>query len=149
MVLRICNDLKSFRKDITFGADLIVGFPTETEENFQNSLDLISTCQMSNVHIFPFSPKEGTPAAKMPQIKKKLINQRVLIAKNFTEKIKKKIMQKKIGMKEIFLYESDSLSYTDNYFKVMLLSQQKKIKSGSLIKARVVSVNNGKFQVEV
>ena len=90
MVLRICNDLKSFRKDITFGADLIVGFPTETEENFQNSLDLISTCQMSNVHIFPFSPKEGTPAAKMPQIKKKLINQRVLIAKNFTEKIKKK-----------------------------------------------------------
>ena len=58
-------------------------------------------------------------------------------------------MQKKIGMKEIFLYESDSLSYTDNYFKVMLLSQQKKIKSGSLIKARVVSVNNGKFQVEV
>ena len=72
MVLRICNDLKSFRKDITFGADLIVGFPTETEENFQNSLDLISTCQMSNVHIFPFSPKEGTPAAKMPQIKKKI-----------------------------------------------------------------------------
>ena len=47
---------------------------TETEENFQNSIDLISECQISNVHIFPFSPKEGTPAAKMPQIKKKLIN---------------------------------------------------------------------------
>ena len=69
MVLNICNKLKIFRKEITFGADLIVGFPTETEENFQNSIDLISECQISNVHIFPFSPKEGTPASKMPQIK--------------------------------------------------------------------------------
>ena len=58
MVLSICSNLKSFRKDITFGADLIVGFPTETEENFQNSIDLISECQISNVHIFPFSPKK-------------------------------------------------------------------------------------------
>ena len=71
MVLNICNNLKSFRKDITFGADLIVGFPTETDENFQNSINLITECQIANVHIFPFSPKEGTPAARMPQIKKK------------------------------------------------------------------------------
>ena len=126
MVLNICNKLKFFRKDITFGADLIVGFPTETEENFQNSIDLISECQISNVHIFPFSPKEGTPAAKMPQIKKELINKRVLRAKNFSENIKNQIMQKKIGTKEKFLYESDNLSYTDNYFKVMMHSQKKK-----------------------
>ncbi len=90
MVLGICNNLKSFRKNITFGADLIVGFPTETEEHFQNSMNLISKCQISNVHIFPFSPKEGTPAAKMPQVKKELINERVLIAKRFSENIKKK-----------------------------------------------------------
>ena len=149
MVLGICNNLKSFRKNITFGADLIVGFPTETEEHFQNSMNLISKCQISNVHIFPFSPKEGTPAAKMPQVKKELINERVLIAKRFSENIKKKIMQKKIGMKETFLYESDSLSYTDNYFKVVLRSQKNKIKSGSLIRAKVISINDGKFQVEV
>ncbi|MBD22158.1 MAG: tRNA (N(6)-L-threonylcarbamoyladenosine(37)-C(2))-methylthiotransferase MtaB [Alphaproteobacteria bacterium] len=149
MVLGICNNLKSFRKNITFGADLIVGFPTETEEHFQNSMNLISKCQISNVHIFPFSPKEGTPAAKMPQVKKELINERVLIAKRFSENIKKKIMQNKIGMKETFLYESDSLSYTDNYFKVVLRSQKNKIKSGSLIRAKVISINDGKFQVEV
>ena len=94
MVLSICSNLKSFRKDITFGADLIVGFPTETEENFQNSIDLISECQISNVHIFPFSPKKGTPASKMPQIKKELINKRVQIAKNFSER-NKKIMERK------------------------------------------------------
>ena len=149
MVLNICNKLKFFRKEITFGADLIVGFPTETEENFQNSIDLISECQISNVHIFPFSPKEGTPAAKMPQIKKELINKRVLRAKNFSENIKNQIMQKKIGTKEKFLYESHNLSYTDNYFKVMMHSQKKKIKSGSMIEAKVISISNGKFQVEV
>ena len=149
MVLNICNKLKFFRKEITFGADLIVGFPTETEENFQNSIDLISECQISNVHIFPFSPKEGTPAAKMPQIKKELINQRVLRAKNFSENIKNQIMRKKIGTKEKFLYESHNLSYTDNYFKVMMRSQKKKIKSGSMIEAKVISISNGKFQVEV
>ena len=64
MVLNICNKLKFFRKEITFGADLIVGFPTETEENFQNSIDLISECQISNVHIFPFSPKRRNPCSK-------------------------------------------------------------------------------------
>ncbi len=149
MVLSICSNLKSFRKDITFGADLIVGFPTETEENFQNSIDLISECQISNVHIFPFSPKKGTPASKMPQIKKELINKRVQIAKNLSENIKKKIMETKIGKNETFLYESDKLSYTDTYFKVMTFTQKNKIKSGSIVKAKVIAVNNGKLQVKV
>ncbi len=149
MVLSICSNLKSFRKDITFGADLIVGFPTETEENFQNSIDLISECQISNVHIFPFSPKKGTPASKMPQITKELINKRAQIAKNFSENIKKKIMETKIGKNETFLYESDKLSYTDTYFKVMTFTQKNKIKSGSIVKAKVIAVNNGKLQVKV
>ena len=149
MVLSICSNLKSFRKDITFGADLIVGFPTETEENFQNSIDLISECQISNVHIFPFSPKKGTPASKMPQIKKELINKRVQIAKNFSENIKKRIMETKIGKNETFLYESDKLSYTDTYFKVMTFTQKNKIKSGPIVKAKVIAVNNGKLQVKV
>ena len=103
MVLSICNKLKSFRKDITFGADLIVGFPTETEENFQNSIDLISECQISNVHIFPFSPKKGTPASKMPQIKKELINKRVQIAKKFSENIKKNHGNKNWKKRNIFI----------------------------------------------
>lgn len=149
MVLNICKNLKFFRKDITFGADLIVGFPTETDENFQNSINLISECQIANVHIFPFSPKEGTPAARMPQIKKKLINERVLKAKNISEKIKENIMKKKIGTKEKFLYESVGLSYTDNYFKVNLISKTDKIKSGSIVEGTVISVSNGKFQVKV
>ena len=74
----------------------------------------------------------------MPQIKKKLINERVLKAKNISEKIKENIMKKKIGTKEKFLYESVGLSYTDNYFKVNLISKTDKIKSGSIIEGTVL-----------
>ena len=102
MVLKICNNLRCYRKEITFGADLIVGFPTETEENFKNSMDLISECQISNVHVFPFSPKGGTPAARMPQVKKELINERVFRAKHISENIKKKIMKKRLELKKHF-----------------------------------------------
>ena len=65
MVLNICNNLKSFRKDITFGADLIVGFPTETDENFQNSINLITECQIANVHISILS-KRGNSSKNAP-----------------------------------------------------------------------------------
>ena len=52
----------------TFGADIIAGFPTETEEHFQNSVNLIKECELTWLHIFPYSSREGTPAAKMPQV---------------------------------------------------------------------------------
>ena len=58
-------------------------------------------------------------------------------------------METKIGKNEIFLYESDKLSYTDTYFKVMTFTQKNKIKSGSIVKAKVIAVNNGKLQVKV
>ena len=63
-----CRHLKTARPDIAFGADIIAGFPTETEAMFQNSLALIADCDLSFVHVFPFSPRPGTPAARMPQI---------------------------------------------------------------------------------
>lgn len=63
-----CAKLKSARPDIAFGADLIAGFPTETEAMFENSRALIGDCDLSFVHVFPFSPRPGTPAARMPQL---------------------------------------------------------------------------------
>ena len=63
-----CRHLKTARPDMAFGADIIAGFPTETEAMFQNSLALIADCDLSFVHVFPFSPRPGTPAARMPQV---------------------------------------------------------------------------------
>ena len=62
-----CDKLRAARPDMTFGADLIAGFPTETDAMFENSLKLVDDCDLSWLHVFPFSPRPGTPAAKMPQ----------------------------------------------------------------------------------
>ncbi len=72
----ICDDLRRRRPDLAFGADLIAGFPTETEEMFAQSLSLIEECGLAHVHVFPFSPRPGTPAARMPQLDRPLVRER-------------------------------------------------------------------------
>jgi threonylcarbamoyladenosine tRNA methylthiotransferase MtaB len=74
--IELCARLKAARPEIALGADLIAGFPTETDEHFENTLSLVDECNLAYVHAFPFSPREGTPAARMPQLDKPLIKQR-------------------------------------------------------------------------
>ena len=74
--IELTSKLKAARPEIAFGADLIAGFPTETEEMFENSVSLIEACQLSFVHVFPYSPRKGTPAAKIPQLDRRLIKDR-------------------------------------------------------------------------
>ena len=66
--IRFCNEARRLRPGIQFGADIIAGFPTETEEMFENSLKLVEDCGLTFLHVFPFSPRKGTPAARMPQL---------------------------------------------------------------------------------
>ncbi len=66
--IRFCQEARRLRADIAFGADLIAGFPTETEDMFQRSLELVDECGLAFLHVFPFSPRKGTPAARMPQV---------------------------------------------------------------------------------
>ncbi|MFT6944789.1 MAG: threonylcarbamoyladenosine tRNA methylthiotransferase MtaB [Yoonia sp.] len=74
--IRFCQEARKLRPDITFGADIIAGFPTETEAMFANSLALVEDCDLTWLHVFPYSPRPGTPAAKMPPINGKLIKER-------------------------------------------------------------------------
>lgn len=96
-VLEYCKKLSNIRKDITYGADLIVGFPTETEKMFNNSIDLIKDIEVSNLHVFPFSPHYLTPAAKMPQVFPEIIKERSKIARQVGDEIRKKLYEKSIG----------------------------------------------------
>ena len=66
--VRFCDEVRRLRPDIVFGADLIAGFPTETEDMFAGSLRLVDDCGLTFLHVFPFSPRPGTPAARMPQV---------------------------------------------------------------------------------
>ena len=66
--VRFCDEARRLRPEIVFGADIITGFPTETEEMFARSLDIVDDCGLTHLHVFPYSPRPGTPAAKMPQV---------------------------------------------------------------------------------
>lgn len=74
--IRFCEDMRAARPDIIYGADIIAGFPTETEAMFENSLELVDDCGLTFLHVFPFSPRQGTPAAKMPQVDRTTIKAR-------------------------------------------------------------------------
>lgn len=74
--IALADRLRTIRPDIALGADLIAGFPTETEEAFANSIQLVDDCNLSFLHVFPYSPRPGTPAARMPQLEKKIIKKR-------------------------------------------------------------------------
>ena len=117
-VIKLCHDLSLVRSDFTFGADIIVGFPTETNQMFKNTLELIETCEFTNVHIFPYSPKDGTPASKMPQIKEDEKKLRVEILRNKCKDILHQKLNKEIGKYSSILFESHKMSYSDGYFKV-------------------------------
>ena len=74
--IAFCDEVRRLRPDIVFGADLIAGFPTESEAMFQNSLDLVGECGLTHLHVFPFSPRPGTPAARMPQVVRDVVKER-------------------------------------------------------------------------
>ena len=74
--IRFCADLRAARPDIAFGADFIAGFPTETDAMFANTLDLVDACGLTHLHVFPFSPRPGTPAARMPQTPRETVKAR-------------------------------------------------------------------------
>ena len=73
---------------------MIVGFPTETDLHFENTLDLITECKFNNVHFFPFSPRNKTPAARMPQVLNSVIKSRIKKAKDFTHSLIKEVAEK-------------------------------------------------------
>ena len=112
--------IRSVRPDIVFGADLIAGFPTETEEMFLNSVRLIDECNITFLHVFPFSPRDGTPAARMPQLDREIIKKRAKILRNIGER---KITEHydKLKNKEInLIVESQNQGRSDTFAKVCL-----------------------------
>ncbi len=74
--IAFCERARALRPDVVFGADLIAGFPTETDEMFENSRSIVDACGLTYLHVFPFSPRQGTPAARMPQVPGAVVKER-------------------------------------------------------------------------
>jgi threonylcarbamoyladenosine tRNA methylthiotransferase MtaB len=111
---------RKVRKEITFGADIIAGFPTENEEMFQNTYNLLNDNQISHLHIFPFSPKKNTPAARMPQLEKSIIKKRAQdlrhLGDNLLSLVKKNLSdERKILIEELNTHHISG--YDQNYIK--------------------------------
>jgi len=141
--ITFCKKVKSLRPDATFGADIIAGFPTESELMFQDSLKLIDECNLTHLHIFPYSPREKTPASRMPQIDKKIIKDR---AKKLREKGKKnliKYLTNKIGDKNFILIESSdtqkSIGKDQHFIKVQF---DQEIQEGEIIPCVYTGIHN-------
>ena len=133
----LCDQLKQKRPEISFGADLIVGFPTETEEMFQNTLDIIEECQLDWIHAFPFSPRPGTPAAKMPQNDNKLIKLRSKILRDVAKQRKIKHLENLVGKNIEVFVEKDNKGHSNQFAPIQLI--EKEIKSGQTITALIKS----------
>jgi threonylcarbamoyladenosine tRNA methylthiotransferase MtaB len=101
----LCERLREARPDIAFGADLIAGFPTEDDAMFEASVSLIEACGLSYVHVFPFSPREGTPAARMPQLPRSTVKARAALLREAADEALTRHLGAKVGSEGTVLIE--------------------------------------------
>ena len=119
-----CNEARSLRPDIVFGADIIAGFPTETETHFDNSLALVQDCGLTFLHVFPFSPRKGTPAARMPQLAGPLIRERAATLRAAGEAALTRHLTAQIGQTHHILTESPRMGRTEQFTEVRFAVDQ-------------------------
>lgn len=113
--IRFCETVRSLRADIVFGADIIAGFPTETEEMFQNSLKIVEECGLTNLHVFPYSAREGTPAARMPQVRREIVKERAARLRAVGEIAYQKHLASLIGTRQRLLVEKQGIARTEGF----------------------------------
>jgi threonylcarbamoyladenosine tRNA methylthiotransferase MtaB len=113
--IAFCQMVRRLRPDVVFGADVIAGFPTETEEMFASSLDLVDACGLTHLHVFPFSPRPGTPAARMPQIKREVIKDRARRLREKGEAALRRHLEAQVGARRQVLVESAELGRTEHF----------------------------------
>ena len=118
--INLCSKIREKRNDMAFGADLITGFPTETDEMFLNTIKIVDECNLDWLHVFPFSPRPGTPAAKMPQNKKETSKKRAKILREKGEEIKKAHLKNLVGKEIEVFVEKNNSGHTNQFAPVKL-----------------------------
>ena len=116
--LKLIADVRAVRPDVAFGADLIAGFPTETEEMFANTLRLVEEGGLSFLHVFPFSPRPGTPAARMPQLQRPVIKDRAARLRAAGQRALERHLQRQIGRTILGLVERDGVARAEDFTEV-------------------------------
>jgi len=116
--LEFVAKVRALRPDMVFGADLIAGFPTETDEMFENSLKIVGEADLTYLHVFPFSPREGTPAARMPQVSRRVGKERAAKLRALGEQQYNRFIATRVGEIENVLVEHDGLGRTEQFVPI-------------------------------
>ena len=115
-----CDEVRRLRPDIAFGADIIAGFPTEDEAMFARSLDLVDACGLTQLHVFPFSPRPGTPAARMPQLDRGLVKERAARLREKGDAALAAHLTSQVGTRHSVLTERGGIGRTEQFVAVKL-----------------------------
>ncbi len=145
-VIRFCDEARRRRPDIVFGADMIAGFPTETMAAHEASLDLIKRAGITFLHVFPFSPREGTPAALMPQLDGGLIRKRAAALRDWGRARQSVFFANAVGSRDQMLVETGNMGHGRNYSRMQLSGDY--VAAGSLVDVTVKESQNDLLVVQ-
>jgi len=137
--IAFCETARKLRPNITFGADIIAGFPTETEAHFANSLKLVEECDLTWLHVFPYSSREGTPAAKMPAVKGPEIKLRAAKLRALGSQKVAAHLEAQYGKTHAILMENPSMGRTEQFTEVVFSTPQAE---GCIISAKIIGMRN-------
>ena len=140
--IAFCNRVRSLRPDMVFGADFIAGFPTETDEMFENTLRLVEECGLTWLHVFPYSPRPGTPAARMPQVNGGVRKERAARLRALGAEAEARTLASLVGREVSVLVEKDDLGRTQHFAEIRLGTPQT---PGSVLRATVTGVAGGRL----
>ncbi|AJE45032.1 tRNA (N(6)-L-threonylcarbamoyladenosine(37)-C(2))-methylthiotransferase MtaB [Celeribacter indicus] len=141
--IRFCEEARKLRPEMTFGADIIAGFPTETETHFENSLRLVAECDLTWLHVFPYSKREGTPAAKIPrQVNGKVIRDRAARLRAAGERQVEKHLAAQVGRAHMVLMENDRMGRTEQFTEVAFATPQRE---GALLRATITGISGARL----
>jgi threonylcarbamoyladenosine tRNA methylthiotransferase MtaB len=118
--IAFCEQARRLRPHIVFGADIIAGFPTETEAMFARSLALVDECGLTHLHVFPFSPRPGTPAARMPQVARDVVKERARRLRDKGTGALKRHLDGEVGARRSVLVETHEMGRTEHFTPVRL-----------------------------
>jgi threonylcarbamoyladenosine tRNA methylthiotransferase MtaB len=141
--IRFCEEAVRLRPDMVFGADIIAGFPTETEEMFQQSLKLVEECGLTFLHVFPFSPRKGTPAARMPQVKGPLIKERAARLRAAGDAALTRHLAAQVGVEHRVLMEGLRMGRTGQFTEVLFGADQPE---GQIVQAVIRGFEAGQLR---
>jgi len=127
------------RPDITFGADIIAGFPTETDAMFENSLKLVTDCDLTWLHVFPYSARQGTPAARMPAVNGTIIKARAAALRAIGDTQVAKHLNTQVGQTHNILMENPRMGRTEQFTEVRFETDQPE---GQIISARIIGTTD-------